>query len=63
MKEEKKLKLQFPNDFDEMHENWDNPKMTRINEDIIMDLAMELTGRESEFDYRDAVLLKVGLLR
>lgn len=37
--------------------------MTRINEDIIMDLAMELTGRESEFEYRDAVLLKVGLLR
>lgn len=63
LKEEKKLKLQFPNDISEMYENGNNAKITGINEDIIMDLAMELTGRESEFDYKKAILLKVGLLR
>lgn len=63
LEEEVKLGLQFPDDFYEMSENQDNSKITIINEDIIVNLAMELTGRKGAFDYEDAVLLKVGLLR
>lgn len=33
------------------------------DEERIMKLALEMTGREEDFDYGDVVLLRVGLLR
>lgn len=61
--EEIKLGLRLPDNMDEWFENRKKLNLTKLKEDHIIEIAMELTGREGEFNYEKAVLLRVGLLK
>lgn len=63
LEEEKKLGLKLINGGNELETGWLDADGSRVKEDNIIELAMELTGRETEFCYEKIVVLKLGLLK
>lgn len=63
LEEEIKLGLKLQNENNVMRIDLEEADETILNEDMIINLAMELTGREREFSYKKVVLLRLGLLK
>ena len=63
LEEEKKLGLKLINRENELKIGWTDADGSIVKEDNIIELAMELTGRETEFCYEKIVVLKLGLLK
>ncbi len=54
--EEKRLGFCLPKDTDEMWEHWEDDTMTKINEEIIVELAIEQSGIDgSKYPYDDVL--------